>query len=105
MARRFESGFLIQTDAIVNTSELNMPLSILLGVKNTMSSFPVAYTSISLESVEAFKVINACCKELFFWDDCSMNQPLLQKCIGQPPETQATQDAGPSNAQPDDGET
>ena len=47
-----------------------MPLSILLGVTNTMSSFPAAYTFISSESAEAFKFINACCKELFFWDDC-----------------------------------
>ncbi len=34
-----------------------------------MSSFPVAYAFISSESAEAFKFINACCKELFFWDD------------------------------------
>lgn len=70
MARRFVSGFLIQTDATFNTNELNMPLSILLSVTNTMSSFPVAYTFISSESAEAFKFINAYCKELFFWDDC-----------------------------------
>lgn len=66
MARRFVSGFLIQTDATFNTNELNMPLSILLGVTNTISSFPVAYTFISSESAEAFKFINACYKELFF---------------------------------------
>ena len=70
MARRFLSGFLIQTDATFNTNELNMPLSILLGITNTMSSFPVAYKFISSESAEAFKFINACCKELFFWDNC-----------------------------------
>ena len=40
MARRILSGFLIQTDATFNTNELNMPLSILLSVTNTMSIFP-----------------------------------------------------------------
>lgn len=47
-----------------------MALSILVGVTNTMASFPVAYTFISSESAEAFKFVNACCKELFFWDNC-----------------------------------
>ena len=37
MARQFVNGFLIQTDAKFNTNKLNMPLSILLGVTNTMS--------------------------------------------------------------------
>ena len=47
-----------------------MALSILVGVTNTMVSFPVAYTFIYSESSEAFKFVNACCKELFFWEDC-----------------------------------
>ena len=70
MGRRFVSSFVVQTDATFNTNELNMPLSILVGITNTMSSFPLAYTFISSESAEAFKFVNACCKELFFWDDC-----------------------------------
>lgn len=70
MAQRFDSGFDIQTDATFNTNELNMPLSILVGVTNTMSTFPVAYTFISSKSAEAFKFVNACYKEFFFWDDC-----------------------------------
>ena len=69
MARQFVSGFLIQTDVIFNTNKLNMPLSKLLGVTNTMSSFPVAYALIFSESAKAFKFINACCKELFFEDN------------------------------------
>lgn len=44
-----------------------MPLSILAGVTNTMSTFLVAYTFISSESAPAFKFVNACCK---VWDDC-----------------------------------
>lgn len=47
MARRFVNSFVIQTDATFNTNELNMALSILVGVTNTMVSFPVAYTFIS----------------------------------------------------------
>lgn len=70
MGRRFVSNFVVQTDATFNTNELNMPLSILVGVTNTMSTFPLAYTFISSESAEAFKFVNACCKELFFWDYC-----------------------------------
>ncbi len=43
--------------------------SILLGVTNTMSSFPVAYIFIFSKFVEAFKFINACYKELFFFEE------------------------------------
>lgn len=70
MGRIFVSNFVVQTDARFNTNELNMPLSILVGITNTMSSFPLAYTFISSESAEAFKFVNACYKENFFWDDC-----------------------------------
>lgn len=45
-----------------------MPLSILLGITNIMSSFPLGYIFISSESAEAFKFINACCNKLFFWN-------------------------------------
>ena len=60
MGRRFVSNFVVQTDATFNTNELNMPLSILVGVTNTMSGFPLAYTFISSESAETFKFVNAC---------------------------------------------
>lgn len=69
MARRFVSSFIIQTNAIFNISKLNMPLSILVGVTNTMTSFPLAYTFIYSKSIETFKFVNICCKKLFFWDD------------------------------------
>ncbi len=49
--------FLSRTDATFNTNGLNMLPSILLGVTNAMSSFPVAYIFISSESAEAFKFI------------------------------------------------
>ncbi len=70
MARRFVSSFVIQIYVTFNTNEINMPLSILVGIANTMVSFPMAYTFIFSQSVEAFKFVNACCKELFFWDNC-----------------------------------
>lgn len=47
-----------------------MPLSILVGITNTIFSFPLAYTFISFESAKAFKFVNTYCKKLFFWDDC-----------------------------------
>ena len=59
MAQRFISSFVIQTDATFNTNELNMLLSILVRVNNTMASVPLAYTFISSESSEAFKFVNA----------------------------------------------
>lgn len=66
MAFRFVSSFVMQTDATFNTNELKMPLSILLGVTNTLASFPVAYFFISSESADAFIFIHVCCKEIFF---------------------------------------
>lgn len=67
MGRRFVSGFVVQTDASFNTNELNMPLSILVRITNTISNFPLAYTFISSESAEAFKFVNTYCKEFFFF--------------------------------------
>lgn len=70
MGQRFVSGFVIQTDTTFNTNELNMPLSIFVGITSTMFSFSLAYTFISSKSAEAFKPVNAYCKEFSFWDDC-----------------------------------
>ena len=51
MAQRFVSSFVIQTNAIFNTNELNMPLSILVGITNTMASFqwPIHLYILSLQ--------------------------------------------------------
>lgn len=70
MIRRFVSGFVMQTEATFNTNELNIPLSILLGVTNTLASFLVAYCFMSSEYADAFIFIHACCEEIFFWDNC-----------------------------------
>lgn len=77
MTRRFVSGFVMQTNATFNTSELNMPLSILLGVTNTLASFSVAYCFKSFESADAFIFIHACCNEIFFWDNCPGPEVML----------------------------
>ena len=69
MGQRFVNSFVVQSDAIFNTNELNIPLSILVGITNTMSGFLLAYILIFFEFAEAFKFVNASCKELFFWDD------------------------------------
>lgn len=70
MARRFVSGCVIETDATFNTNELRMPLSGLIGITNTMSTFPVAHCFITSESTSAFVFINECLKDMFFFDDC-----------------------------------
>lgn len=52
MASQFPSGFLIQTDAKLNSNKFNMTLSTLFEFANTISSFFVAYTFISSKYVE-----------------------------------------------------
>lgn len=64
------SRFLIQIDAIFNTNKLNMPLSILVSITNTMLSFPITYIFIFSESAKAFKFSNTYYKKLFFWNNC-----------------------------------
>ncbi len=70
LTRRFVSHFLLETDATFNTSRLNMPLSVLLGITNTGSSFPLAYCYITSESKESFMFMFACMQELIFYDHC-----------------------------------
>lgn len=49
LARRFVSGFIIETDATFNTNRLNLPLSTLIGITNTAQTFPVAHCYITSE--------------------------------------------------------
>ena len=70
LARRFFSGFLIETDATFNTNQLNLPLSVLVGVTNTSQTFPVAYCYITSESAECFAFLFECMKNLIFHDAC-----------------------------------
>jgi hypothetical protein len=57
LGQRFVSQFLIETDATFNTNSLYLPLSVVIGITNTGKIFPLAYTWITSESVEAFQFI------------------------------------------------
>lgn len=70
LARQFVSGYLIETDATFNTNQLNLPLSTLVGVTNTMQTFTVAYCYITLESAESFLFLFECMRDLIFYDKC-----------------------------------
>lgn len=70
LARRFVSGYLIETDATFNTNQLNLPLSTLVGVTNTLQTFTVAYCYITSESAESFLFLFECLKDLIFHDAC-----------------------------------
>ncbi len=70
MARRFVTGFVIETDTTFNTNKLRMPLSGLIGISNTMSTILVAHYFIPSESGSAFVLIIKCLKNLLFFDDC-----------------------------------
>lgn len=70
LARRFVSGYLIETDATFNTNQLNLPLSILVGVTNTLQTFTVAYCYITSESAKSFLFLFDCLKDLIFHGAC-----------------------------------
>lgn len=70
LAWRFVSHFLLETDPTFNTARLSMPLSVLLGITNIGTSFPVAYCYITLEFRGSFKFIFAYMQELMFYDNC-----------------------------------
>ena len=48
LGRRFASDFLIETDATLNTNRLGLPLTVLINVTNTGSTFPRPTASSSL---------------------------------------------------------
>lgn len=70
LARRFASGYLIETDATFNTNQLNLPLSTLVRVTNTLQTFTVAYCYITSESAESFLFLFDYLKDLMFHDAC-----------------------------------
>jgi hypothetical protein len=57
LARRFASRCMIQIDATFNTNNLNLPLSVIVGVTNTGMTFPIGFAFIQSESTEAFQHI------------------------------------------------
>lgn len=72
--------FLVETNTTFNTNRLNMPLSVLLGITNTGSSFPAAYCFISSESKESSLFMFACMEELMFYDQCVGPNVILGDC-------------------------
>ena len=42
LTRRFVSGFIYETDTTFNTNTLRLPLSVMVGIDNTGSTFPMA---------------------------------------------------------------
>ena len=55
MARRFISDFMYEIDATFNTNILKLPLSVIVGIDNTGSTFLAAYCYIISESAASFK--------------------------------------------------
>jgi MULE transposase domain len=68
MARRFASGFMYETDATFNTNSLRLPLSVMVGVDNTGSTFPLAFCYITSESAVSFEWIANQLTDLIFYD-------------------------------------
>lgn len=79
LARRFVSGFVIETDATFNTNALNLPLLSITGITNTSRMFVIAHCFITSESTDCFLFINTCLKELFFYDRCLGPQVIVGK--------------------------
>ena len=77
ITRQFASQFVIITDAIFNTNENRLPLSVIVCVTNILKSIPIAYAFIESESTEAFLFMNECMKDLFFYDNCQGPAVLL----------------------------
>ena len=68
LGRRFVSGFAGITDATFNLNERYMPLQIVYGVDNTLTTFPLIQAFICSESAETFRFVDSILEEHFFWD-------------------------------------
>ena len=66
--RRFVSGFLYETDAIFNTNELRLPLSVMVGITNTGKTFPLVYCYITSESAKSFDFVSGELTKYVFYD-------------------------------------
>jgi hypothetical protein len=68
LARRFVSGFLYETDATFSTNTRRLPLSVMVGIDNTGSTFPMAFMFITSEAAKSFEFASACLTDLCFHD-------------------------------------
>ena len=68
LARKFVSSFIYEPDATFNTNELQMPLSILVGILNTGKTFPFGLCFITLETTASFEFMEQQLDDLFFYN-------------------------------------
>jgi hypothetical protein len=68
ITRRFVSDFIYKTDATFNTNILKLPLSVVVGIDNTGSTFLAAYCYITSESAVSFKWTSEQLTDLAFSD-------------------------------------
>ena len=89
LARRFASRCMIQMDATFNTNNLNLPLSVIVGVTNTDMTFPIGFAFIQSESTEAFQHILKSMDDLI-WSNCPrLNIILADQAKGLKPAANA----------------
>ena len=77
LAKRFVSGFCMQTDATFNTNKLHLSLSVIVEITNTFKTFSVAFCFIIFKSTEAFEFVNTQLKKLMFYD-CSDSAVIVE---------------------------
>jgi len=77
LARRFVSGFCMQTDAMFNTNKLHLPLSVIVEITNTFKTFSLAFCFIIFKLTEAFECVNTQLKKLMFYD-CSDSAVIVE---------------------------
>jgi hypothetical protein len=75
-ARRFVSGFCYKTDATFNTNNLNLPLTVMVGIDNTGCTFPIGFVYITTESAKSFQFIDKQLTDLVFYD-CPKPQVII----------------------------
>jgi hypothetical protein len=68
LTRRFVSDFMYKTNATFNTNTLRLPLSVMVGVDNTGSTFPIAFMFITSESAKSFTFASEQLTDLAFYD-------------------------------------
>ena len=68
LTRRFVSGFIYETDATFNTNTLRLPLSVMVVIDNTGSTFPMAFMFITSESFKSFIFTSEQLTDLCFYD-------------------------------------
>jgi hypothetical protein len=68
LTRRFVSGFIYKTDATFNTNTLRLPLSVMVEIDNTGTTFPMTFMFITSESSKSFTFASEQLTDLCFYD-------------------------------------